>query len=307
MSADGDVVRAPGDTDELRATAAVLGQTLASVLTFFVVRSTLEHIAPLALTMVRFVGSLVVLGAWWLVAGGPSRRPRGRDLLAVAGVGLLGVTINQTCYITGMAYTTPSRASLLYALTPLVVLLMAWMRGQETLDRVRLAGMVTAFVGVAAVLSERGGLEGSSRVGDAIIGVGLVAWAAYTTLGKPLLERHGTLNITTLTLLFGTLAYLPVGAPALAAAPLAEVPAGAWLGVAWLVVITSIVAFTLWMYAVQRLPASRVAVFMNLQPPLTVALSWWWLDERLSARFWLGATLAIAGVWTVQRRGRLAR
>ena len=60
------------------------------------------------------------------------------------------------------------------------------------------------------ILLDRG-LERELRVaaGDGIILVAVVAWAAYTVLSKPLLERYPPVMVTSWVIVAGSLMFLP--------------------------------------------------------------------------------------------------
>lgn len=60
------------------------------------------------------------------------------------------------------------------------------------------------------------------------------------------------------------------------------------------------------MGALARLPASRAALIIALNPAITIAISAVALKERLSARRWLGVVVALAGVAIVVSKGNLA-
>jgi drug/metabolite transporter (DMT)-like permease len=57
------------------------------------------------------------------------------------------------------------------------------------------------------------------------------------------------------------------------------------------------------MGALDRLPASRAALIIALNPVITITISSIALKERLSPRRWLGAAIALAGVWIVISHG----
>jgi drug/metabolite transporter (DMT)-like permease len=67
-------------------------------------------------------------------------------------------------------------------------------------------------------------------------------------------------------------------------------------GIAYLAIATSIVAYLIWYYALGRLAPSKVAVFANIQPILTMALAWLVVGEVLTPRFLVGAGVTLAGV-----------
>jgi drug/metabolite transporter (DMT)-like permease len=61
------------------------------------------------------------------------------------------------------------------------------------------------------------------------------------------------------------------------------------------------------MGALERLPASRAALIIALNPAVTLTLSALALGERLSPRRWLGVAIALVGVWIVVSHGDVLR
>jgi len=57
------------------------------------------------------------------------------------------------------------------------------------------------------------------------------------------------------------------------------------------------------MGALERLPASRAALIIALNPVITIALSSFALGEHLSLRRWMGVAVALTGVWIVISHG----
>jgi drug/metabolite transporter (DMT)-like permease len=60
------------------------------------------------------------------------------------------------------------------------------------------------------------------------------------------------------------------------------------------------------MAALERLPASRAALIIALNPVITITLSALVLGEKLSVRRWLGVVIALCGVWIVISHGDVA-
>jgi drug/metabolite transporter (DMT)-like permease len=62
----------------------------------------------------------------------------------------------------------------------------------------------------------------------------------------------------------------------------------------------------LFMASLERLPGSRAALIIALNPVITITISSLVLKERLSMRRWLGVAIALLGVWIVISRGDIA-
>ncbi len=254
------------------------------------------------MALIRFVIASVALLAWQRLrgAGGIDRRDWGR----VAFLGFLVIPVNQGFFLFGLVHTTPSHASLLYALTPLVVFLLARAMIRERTPWSALAGIAVAFAGVVLILTERG-LRRETGVlgGDLLILVAVFAWALYTVLSKPLLARYDAMAVTTGAIVSGTLMSLPALLIPGAIPALDTIRAPVWAAILYLALGTSMIGYPLWLYALRHLDAAKVAIASNTQPILTGLLSWLIFRERFTGIFFLGGAMILAGVvWVETRR-----
>lgn len=280
---------------------ALLAQVLISALTYLVAKSALASFGPLEVMLLRAAGSapLFALLLWFMPA---PRLPRRDEWLPIIMLGLLGAPLNQGFFLVGLESSTPSHAALLYALTPLLVFIIAALAGHERPSRIKLLGIALAFAGVLIVLSERGLMQqGAVLRGDLLIFVGVLSWAVYSIWGRQRASVHGAIRVTSWTILAGTLMSLPLGAFVLEPAHLAAASATAWAGIAYLCVMTSFVAYLLWYAALARIEASKATVWSNLQPVATAALSYIVYATPISSGFALGGVLVLSGVVLTQR------
>ncbi|ACG74163.1 protein of unknown function DUF6 transmembrane [Anaeromyxobacter sp. K] len=270
--------------------------------TYLAAKRALGELSPFEVALVRFGLSSLAFGL--LLWRRPVRVAR-RDLLALLGLGVIAIPVNQGLFLAGMAWTTPGHAALLYALTPVFVFLIARVRLGERAGPAKLAGIALAFAGVVVVLLGRGvvGLHGSSRqlAGDLLILLAVVAWSVFAVAGKPYAQRYGAVGSTGVALVLGTLVYLPVGLVATDWSRLGALSATGWASLGYLVLLTSVVAYILYYWALSRAEASRVAIWSNLQPVLTALLAWAIAGERLTAPFVAGGAMVIAGVILTER------
>src|SRR5207245_4548039 len=126
----------------------------------------------------------------------------------------------------------------------------------------------------------------------------------YTAEGREVVGRLGAFPTIAWTVIAGTVLYLPLGLGALLSpsyrADIAHASREAWWGVAYLIVMTSVVAYLLWYWSLAHLAAARVAIFSNLQPLATALLAWAFLGEPVTLAFVAGALVVIAGVLLAQ-------
>lgn len=286
------------------AVLALAGQTAIAASTFVIAKQALAAFRPLELAGLRLIGAALVMGSLAAFArgGGSSFRRRAGELVLL---GFIGVTVNQICFLAGLAYSTPTHAALLYALTPAFVHVLALAAGDER-PSLRLAlGIAIAMAGAAIVIAARsqGVAMQATLGGDLLILVGVVAWAAYSARARAAVREMGALRFTAATLVAGAACGLPITLPGMHDLEPATIPPSAWGGLAFLILFTSGLAYALWTWALRRLTASQVAVFASAQPVATALLSHVVLGESVGTALFAGGALVLAGVALTQSRG----
>ncbi len=270
--------------------------------TYIVAKRALVELTAFELALVRFslAGLLYGLLLWRLRV-----RVDREDLAPLVALGVVAVPLNQGLFLLGLARSSPGHAALLYALTPIFVFLIARARLHERATVAKLAGIGLAFGGVVVVLLARGVVAfrgaASPLLGDLMILGAVLAWAVYAVWGKPYAERYGAVAFSGLSLLFGTLVYLPIGLAASDLDHLSRLSHAGWASAAYLVVITSVVCYVIFYWAMARVEASRVAIWSNLQPVVTAFLAWAIYGDRLTTPFLAGGAMVLAGVVLTER------
>jgi drug/metabolite transporter (DMT)-like permease len=299
-------VRRPAPS-QARIYGLVCLMTLIWSLNYVVAKIALRSFPPVFFACLRMMlaGALMsaVYGVWI------RRRPAAaiqkwpwRDLLIVAGVGVLGMVGNQIFFVVGIDYTSVAHASLVIATTPVQVLVLAWLRGQERLNQRKAIGMALAVAGVAVLnLSPGRSARGASIVGDFLIFLCAFSFAVYTVFTKERLRRYGSIPINSLGYAVSTLLLI---------APVwlwgrefhyAAVPAVGWWMLAYMAVLSSVVCYMIFSYALGFLAASRVASFSYAQPLIASLAAWWLLGEPVTLAVALGGGMVLAGVWLTSR------
>jgi drug/metabolite transporter (DMT)-like permease len=285
---------------------ALLAHTLVSAANYLFAKRALMEIPALPLGLLRFTGASVLLIILLRRVKPPGQRLPPREwrkkLLFLS---IVGVPVNQGFFLYGLQLSTAAHAALLYTLTPLFVLLLAQALIGEFPGWRAAAGTALALGGTLYVLFQRGiDFSRGPLVGDLLLIVAVVAWSLYTAEGREVVGKLGAVPVIAWTIIAGTALYLPLGLGALLVpsyrADIAHASAEAWWGVAYLIVMTSVVAYLLWSWALAYLAAARVAVFTNLQPLATALMAQAFLGERITLGFYLAAGVVIAGVLLAQ-------
>ncbi len=273
------------------------------------VKYALEGFPPLVLMPFRYVLAGLLLLAVLPFLGrkgvvGPGRR----DFLALAGLGLVGVTLNHVGYTLGLSLTTGSNASLVVATAPVWGLLLGIVLGLERGSWRGALGIGLAIAGVAIVVGGGLGSEGASVGGDLLVCLSAFSWGAYTVLSLPVLRRLDPLAVAGWTLLLGGLAALPLafsGFPGLSepisSVQWASVSVASWAAAAYSTVFCSSFAIAAWQINVSRLGANKVLVYLYLLTIVGLLASVLLLGEALSAEKVAGAAVILLGVYLARR------
>jgi len=269
--------------------------------TYLVAKSAIAEIGPIPVLVCRFALT-AILFVIILMATGSVVPPR-RAWLRTLGLGFLAGPLNQGLLFVGLARSTPAHAALLYALTPAGVYLYSAALGRERLAGRTLLGIAVAFAGVAVLLLGRGlRAAAGPMIGDLLILGAVSAWVLYTTEGKPFVAEHGSVRATGWSMVAASLWVMPLGPLFVRFSQLLGASSTAIAGIFYLALMTSVVAYVLWYFALARMEASRVAVFSNLGPVLTALGAWVFQGERLTWEILVGGLLVLVGVRFTQLR-----
>ena len=266
------------------------------------VKLALRDLASPSLALLRVAGAALLFTALQLALVRERVRTR-RDYLLLAGFALLGVVANQLLYITALTLTTATSAQMLQTAGPAITLLMAMVLGRESSSPGKWAGIGLAASGVLYLVGVD--FSSGSGVGNLLALLNVVAFSAYLVASRGMVQRYDPLTVITWVFVFGAVGILPWGLPSLFAET-RPITGTTWAVLAWIVVMPTVLAYYLNVWALRRVESSVVAVYVYLQPVVTALLAGPVLGERLSPRLLPAAGLIFAGVALSALAGRRA-
>jgi drug/metabolite transporter (DMT)-like permease len=288
-----------------RATTLVEASLLLAVLFLgtnpVAVKVAVAEFPPLPFVAMRFTLAGLLLLALVALLEPRDGRPGRRDILSLAGVGLLGVGANNVAFTLGVSMTTASETALIYAAVPIWGILLGLALGLERPTPWGILGVCLAFLGVGVVIY--GGLTGStSLLGSLLVVVATVCWGSYAVLSLPLLRRYSPLVVASYTMLFGGLGALPLALPGLLDAGWTAASARAWEALAYSTLLVAAFGFWAWQRGVSQVGANRVLVYQYLITLVGVAAGVLLLGESLTANKFLGGAIILLGVYLARRQ-----
>ncbi|MBI2619038.1 MAG: DMT family transporter [Ignavibacteriales bacterium] len=272
--------------------------------THIVAKAVVATVDPAILTFLRSLLSTAGLLTILLVRRRTPRIER-QDWPKFIWLGFLGIPVNQFFYLHGLSFSTAANGALLYATTPVFVLLLSRFMLGEQITTAKTSGILLAFFGVSVVIFERG-LDFSSEFtyGNIMIIVAVAAWGLFTIHGKQMVLKYGAVQTTSIAMTIGMMLFFPFGLYATSGFSFHSLSVLHWAGIVYLGLGTSVFGYMLWYYALGRIEAGKVAVFSNGQPIFATVLALVFLDYRITGAFVVGGIMTLGGVLLTQKASR---
>ncbi len=270
------------------------------------IKAALREFDPYVFNAVRFAlatATLAVLAR----SRGPLPRIAGRDHARLALLGVLGNSIYQMIFISGIARTTAANASLVMSSCPMLVALLGTALGRDRLPPSAWAGVALAVGGLVLVLAAGSHNEfvTGNLTGDLLILASAATWAAYTVLAGGVMARTPALPATLVTFVAGTPPLVAIALPSFARQNWAAVGVRGWFGLLFSGVLAIGIAYMLWNAGIAALGGARTAVYQNFTPVVAAAFAWLTLGERWTAGQFIGAAAVLTGIALTRRRARV--
>lgn len=284
-------------TPVLRVHAALTTVAVLFSANYIISKLAMGHFAPLTFAWLRVAGSGLLL---LVVVGWPQFSRQ--DSWLVAGFAVLGVVINQTLFLGGLALTSAHVAAILITSIPVFALAAAIVLGKERATLSKVAGIALAGAGALLVVGGQG-VEGSegSFLGTLMLIGNCLSYALYLVISKPHMARLAPTAVIARMFAVGTVVMLPIAARSLLRENWSHIPVSAWIGLLLVVLGPTVAAYLLSAWALRHAESSLVAAYTYVQPVLTTILAAMFLGERMEAIVLVAAAMIVAGVWLAGR------
>jgi len=263
---------------------------------------------PFAVMFVRQLASAILFFIVWKILGHSVMEDVREHWRSVLPLSLLGIVGNQVFYVWGISLTTPAHSALMYTLLPISTALFARWLIVERIVTMRWLGILIGFVGAALLATEEGiNFAGDLLRGDLITFLGVIVFALFMVLGKPVLMRLGALRVLVVAYALALPVVLPLTAWPALQQDWIGLSLEAWGGLIFLIFFATVIAYLLHQYALKQLSASLLSAFAYTQPVLAAMFSVLLLKEQLSVQFFISFGLIAMGLFITERyKGRNA-
>jgi len=278
--------------------AAALGSALSWALGAVLMDRVCRHFSPWALTLIKGVMGLLMMGAVVLVLGWvPLDR---RTLLLLIGSGILGIGLGDTIYFLALRHLGAPTLVLLvvcgFTLVPIGSILFLG----EQISAWRWVGIAAVMSGVGVVMWDRMEDTGAKTNWRGLMwGILFVlCMTASMIIAKQGLEQAPSLQATLIRMAAGTGAVmlLGTGTRSLArwVAPLKSPVL--FFNLLMAVIVVTFGGFWFSLYAIKHLELSLAYALMGTEPLFALVVAWLLLRRRISGWSMLGTATAVAGI-----------
>jgi drug/metabolite transporter (DMT)-like permease len=266
--------------------------------TYLGIRISIETLPPAFVVCARFLlsGSLLLIFA--LMKG--AHLPRGRELRVACVCGVLILGIGNAAAVYAEQIIPSGLASLFVTISPFWMVGFEALMGGEPLHPPTIAGMVVGFGGTALLLLPGAGphVDHKTVIGFLIVETGVVGWTLGSLYQRRQPARSHPIVTGAVQQLAAGLFYIPIAL---------FVPEGpvvfsqrSVLALLYLVVFGSIVGYSAFIFAMDRLPVSIVSVYPYFNAVVAMWLGWLFFREPFGVREWIAMLIIFSGVAIVR-------
>ena len=253
----------------------------------------------------KFIISVMTPGAWAALRTGSAflillgiallsrqKLPSLRDIGLLALGAFFGIVLNQAFFLEGLARTTVSRSALICSQIPTFVLLFSVISRQEKLSWVKAISFVAGISGVLILLKVDSFQMGNQYLaGDLMTLTNAASFALFVVISRRVMARNAPWSATAVVFFFGTIGMMIYGGRDLFITDFSALTPGLIVAIIFVILGATVVTYYLNLWAVKRVQATRVAMYIFLQPVVASILGILFRDEVITPRFLIATSL----------------
>lgn len=255
-------------------------------------------LSPLSIVVVRNLGGMLLLAAFFAVKDRSVFRVERRHLKYFLGTGVVSVVFFTVCYFSCQKLCSLAAASILLYTAPSFVVILSAVLWKEPVTGKKLLALGLTLLGCACVCGVfSGGL--SVTIPGVLLGLGSgFFYALYSIFGRYALAHYGPMTVTVWTFLFAGPASLVLLRPERMAAALGS--PRQWLLSLGLVVFSTVAPYILYTRGLARVESGKASIMASLEPAAAALVGILAFGEPLSPLSLTGILCVLAGVYILR-------
>ena len=230
-----------------------------------------------------------------------------RDFIRIFMAALFGCALNMLTFFKGLSMTTPISAAVIMVITPVLVLSFSSLILKERTTPLKILGI---FIGLSGTLllilyGQKLEIDKTGMIGNLLVFVNAASYALYLIIIRNLTQKYHPLTFAKWIYLFGFFLVLPFGLAELKEVNWQELPDRAWIGMGYIVVITTFLTYMFNMFALRELKATTLSIFIYLQPLIASIYAILVGSDSLNTIKIMAAILIFTGVYLVTSKPKI--
>ena len=257
-------------------------------------------VVPLLMVDFRVVGAAALF--WVASMMVPRQHVPVRDKLLMAGAGMLGILLNQGCYIVGLSFTSPGEASLVTTTIPMWVMILAWLILREPITARKTGGIALGAAGaVILILGNGTAVAGgkSPALGDVIVMMAQLSYALYLTLYRNFIRRYSLVTMMKWMFLSAAVVAVPLTYRSIEATRWEMITGPEWAGIGYVVLCATFLAYIFIMIGQKSLRPTLVGMYNYVQPVVATAAGVYLGLDTFSVCKGVAVIMIFSGVYMV--------
>lgn len=255
---------------------------------------------PLMLTDCRMIGAAILF--WTVSLFTPREHVSSRDLLSMFFAALLGVVINQCCFVWGLSLTSPVNASIITTSLPIITMVMAAIVLREPITRLKVGGVFLGAVGALVLIigSTSAGGEGNTA-GDLLVICAQISFTCYLVFFKRLIARYSPVTLMKWLFTYAAICVIPFTYRDWTAMDWSSAPAITLWGSAAFVIGPTFLSYLLLPIGQRNLRPTVTAMYNYVQPVIATFVAVWAGLGNFTALNAVAVVMIFSGVFLVTR------
>ena len=168
-----------------------------------------NQLDPFQFTFIRFaIGGLILLPFAVQEMKKDRVKLNFRDIIALSGVGALGIPLSMVFFQLGVINSNAATASVLISINPLFTMVFAHFFANERLNRYKFIVLLLGFIGLIFMIKPWNMQEGNTVIGMVYMLLAAIFFGAYTVAGKVSVQKVGIMAQTSISFILGSLILL---------------------------------------------------------------------------------------------------
>lgn len=258
----------------------------------------IENLAPSTFNPLRMllaaIAAIVVTGIL-----GEFKKIELIDIPKLLFVSIVGFFCYQNFFGLGSGNTTSGNVSFIFALVPVSIAIISWLRGATISSKTWLGIAVSVFGVFILILGSGQSLDfsGDNMKGVIYIFIAVISFALFTVYSSDLAKKYSSTLISCYAISITSILLVAISWNKIDFNAIKTANSIAWLNAAFSGMIAVSMASLLWTWGAQKIGSTKISVYNNLPPVFTMIAGYFMLDEKFTFVQILGALLIFVGLY----------